>query len=231
MTEAGLASFRHTDLMYQPAHFRVDDAAAQHALIAAHPLDTLVVPTEAGVEVNHLPLLHDAGRGLLLGHVARANPMWQMAARGEAVAVFHGPQAYVTPTWYPSKREHGKVVPTWNYAVVHVHGQPRWIDDEAWLHALVTRLTATHEAAQAEALRAAGGAPGAPWQVDDAPADYLATMRRAIVGLEFAITRIEGKFKLSQNRPPADFDGVVDGLRSLGDEASAALTAAQKLRR
>ena len=217
--------------MYQPAHFRVEDAAAQQALIAAHPLATLVVPTEAGVEINHLPLRHDAGRGLLLGHVARANPVWQAAARGEAVAVFHGPQAYVTPTWYPSKREHGKVVPTWNYAVVHVHGRLRWIDDEAWLHALVTGLTDTHEAAHAAALRAAGGAPGAPWRVDDAPADYLQAMRRAIVGLELAITRIEGKFKLSQNRPAADFDSVVAGLQALGDEASAALTAAQKLRR
>jgi transcriptional regulator len=217
--------------MYQPAHFRVDDAAAQHALIAAHPLATLVVPTEAGVEINHVPLRHDAGRGLLLGHVARANPLWQAAVRGEAVAVFHGPQAYVTPTWYPSKREHGKVVPTWNYAVVHVHGRLRWIDDEAWLHGFVTGLTDTHEAAHAAALRAAGGAPGAPWRVDDAPADYLATMRRAIVGLELAITRIEGKFKLSQNRPAADHDGVVDGLQALGDDASAALTAARKLRR
>jgi transcriptional regulator len=217
--------------MYQPAHFRVDDAAAQHALIAAHPLATLVVPTAAGVEINHLPLMHDAERGLLLGHVARANPVWQAAARGEAVAVFHGPQAYVTPTWYPSKREHGKVVPTWNYAVVHVLGTMRWVDDDARLHALVSRLTDRHEAAHAEALRAVGGTPGTPWQVDDAPADYLQAIRRAIVGLEFAITRIEGKFKLSQNRSAVDLDGVVDGLRALGDAACAELTDAQKLRR
>jgi transcriptional regulator len=214
--------------MYQPAHFRVDTPAAQHALIAAHPLATLVVPTEASVEINHLPLMHDAERGLLLGHVARANPVWQAAARGEAVAVFHGPQAYVTPTWYPSKREHGKVVPTWNYAVVHVHGRLCWIDDEAWLHALVTRLTQTHEAAHAEALRAAGEMPPPAWQVDDAPPDYLRTMRGAIVGLELAITRIEGKFKLSQNRPAADLDGVVDGLRARSDEASSAMTEAHR---
>jgi transcriptional regulator len=216
--------------MYQPAHFRVDSPAAQHALIAAHPLATLVVPTEAGVEINHLPLLHDAGRGLLFGHVARANPVWQAAARGEAVAVFHGPQAYVTPTWYPSKREHGKVVPTWNYAVVHVHGRLRWIEDEAWLHALVTRLTDTHEAAHAEALRERGVTAPTAWRVDDAPADYLATMRRAIVGLELEITRIEGKFKLSQNRPAADVEGVLDGLAARGDGASGELTAMAKPR-
>ncbi|HSV71504.1 MAG TPA: FMN-binding negative transcriptional regulator [Methylibium sp.] len=212
--------------MYQPAHFRIDDPVAQQALIAAHPLATLVVPTDAGLEINHLPLLHDAERGLLLGHVARANPVWQAAPRGDAVAVFHGPQAYVTPTWYPSKREHGKVVPTWNYAAVHVHGQLRWIDDEAWLHTLVSRLTEAHETAHAASLRAAGATPPPAWQVDDAPTDYLHTMRGAIVGLELAITRIEGKFKLSQNRPAADVDGVVDGLRARGDEASAALTTA-----
>ena len=112
--------------MYQPAHFRVDDAAAHRALIAAHPLATLVVPTARGLEVNHLPLRLDDVTGRLIGHVARANPLWTLEPAGEAVAVFRGAEAYVTPGWYASKAEHGRVVPTWNYAVVHVHGRLRW---------------------------------------------------------------------------------------------------------
>lgn len=216
--------------MYQPAHFRVDDPAQQHALITAHPFATLVVPVENGLAINHLPLLHDAAQGRLLGHVARANGVWREVARAEAVAIFHGPQAYVTPGWYPSKREHGKVVPTWNYAVVHVHGRLRWTDDDTWLHALVTRLTDAHEAVHAQALRERGIEPPPAWRVDDAPADYLASMRRAIVGLEFEITRIEGKFKLSQNRPATDLDGVLDGLTARGDAASEAITAASRPR-
>ncbi|HEU4458838.1 MAG TPA: FMN-binding negative transcriptional regulator [Methylibium sp.] len=212
--------------MYQPSHFRVDDIAALHALMRAHPFATLVVPTTAGLEINHLPLHLDAEFGLLVGHVARANPVWQAAARGEAIAVFQGPQTYVTPNWYASKREHGKVVPTWNYAVVHAHGAPRWItgdtpEGDAWLHALVERLTDHHEAAHREQLARRGVDAAAAWRVDDAPADYLATMRRAIVGLELPIARLEGKFKLSQNRPAADREAVVLGLTQRGDEDSA----------
>jgi transcriptional regulator len=214
--------------MYQPSHFRVEDRDALHALIEAHPLATLVVPGPEGLEVNHLPLMFDASRRLLVGHVARANPVWQIEAASDAIAVFHGPQAYVTPHWYPSKREHGKVVPTWNYAVVHAHGRLRWItadtaDGEAWLHALLNRLTDTQESVHVASVQARGHQAPAAWQVDDAPADYLAGLRRAIVGLEFEITRLEGKFKLSQNRPPADLEGVLDGLAARGDADSALL--------
>jgi len=216
--------------MYQPSHFRVDDTAALHALMRKHPLATLIVPTEAGLEINHLPLLLDlqldAERGVLLGHVARANPVWQLAPSAPVVAVFQGPQTYITPNWYPSKREHAKVVPTWNYSVVHAHGMPRWItadtpEGEAWLHALLHRLTDHHEAVHRERLAVQGHAAPPAWGVDDAPADYLATMRRAIVGLELPIDRLEGKFKLSQNKSPADRDGLVAGLLARGDVDSA----------
>lgn len=215
--------------MYQPAHFRVDDPAAQRALIAAYPLATLVVSTAQGLEVHHLPLAFAPDGDRLIGHVARANPLWSLEPAGEAVAVFRGPQGYVTPNWYASKAEHGRVVPTWNYAVVHVHGRLRWFagdtpEDDSRRHAIVAALTEASEAAHAEALRAAGHPAAPAWAVDDAPADWLATMRRAIVGLELEPTRIEGKFKLSQNRPPADRAGVVEGLRERGDAASAALT-------
>lgn len=212
--------------MYQPSHFRVDDTAALHALMREHPLATLVVPTADGVEINHLPLHLDAERGLLVGHVARANPVWKMVPTGPAIAVFQGPQTYITPSWYASKREHGKVVPTWNYAVVHAHGALRWIgadtpEGDAWLHALVHRLTDHHEAVHRDRVAAQGHAAPAVWGVDDAPADYLATMRRAIVGLELSIDKLEGKFKLSQNRPAADREGVVAGLRERGEADSA----------
>jgi len=212
--------------MYQPSHFRVDDTAALHALMREHPLATLVVPTADGVEINHLPLHLDEQAGMLVGHVARANPVWKMQPTGPVVAVFQGPQAYITPSWYATKREHGKVVPTWNYAVVHAHGTPRWIgadtpDGDAWLHALVQRLTDHHEAAHRERVAAQGHVAAPAWAVDDAPADYLATMRRAIVGLELPIARLEGKFKLSQNRPATDRDGVIAGLRERGEAESA----------
>jgi transcriptional regulator len=212
--------------MYQPSHFRIDHTDTLHALMREHPLATLIVPTEAGLEINHLPLHLDAERGLLVGHVARANPVWQLEATGPVAAVFQGPQTYITPNWYASKREHGKVVPTWNYAVVHAHGTPRWItadtpEGEAWLHALLHRLTDHHEAAHRERLIAQGHDAPKAWGVDDAPADYLATMRRAIVGLEMPIDRLEGKFKLSQNRPAADREGVIAGLRERGEAESA----------
>lgn len=216
--------------MYQPSHFRIEDHAALHVLMSAHPFATVIVPTAQGVEINHLPLHLDADRGVLVGHVARANGVWQAAATGPVVVVFQGPQTYVTPQWYASKREHGKVVPTWNYAVVHAHCTAQWItgdtpEGDAWLHALVQRLTHVHEAAHGAALQAAGHAAPVAWKVDDAPADYLATMRRAIVGLELRIDRLEGKFKASQNRPEADREGVVQGLQQRGEADSAALVA------
>jgi len=192
--------------MYNPRDFRQQESAVLHGLIRGRPLATLVVQGSDGFDAVHVPLLLDpaAGdHGVLRGHVARANPLWRAATEEgcTALAIFHGPQAYVSPSWYPSKREHGKVVPTWNYAVVHAHGTLTAIDDPAWLHALVTALTDTHEATHPE-----------PWKVGDAPVDFVTTQLRAIVGIELHITRLEGKWKMSQNRAAGDRDGGIAGL-------------------
>jgi transcriptional regulator len=144
--------------------------------------------------------------------MARANPQWRTLSDTPALAIFQGPSAYVSPAWYATKRETGKVVPTWNYAVVHAHGPVRVIHDRDWLRTFVTRLTRRHEAARPD-----------PWQVSDAPADYIDTQLAAIVGIEMPIARLEGKWKVSQNRPPADRAGVVEGLRSEGGDAAAAI--------
>jgi transcriptional regulator len=163
----------------------------------------LLVLGGADPTADLIPLEYSAGEGAhgtLRGHVARANPLWQHA--GESVlAVFTGPEAYVSPGWYASKREHGKVVPTWNYTMVQARGTLRAVDDASWLRALVGRLTDAHEAARAE-----------PWQVSDAPEDFIAQMLRAIVGIEIALTSLTGKWKVSQNRSAADRDGVAQGL-------------------
>ena len=198
--------------MYLPAHFRIDDAATQHALLKAHPLATLVVVTPDGLVANHLPLMLDAERNVLRGHVARANPLWQAAIQGLALAAFQGPQAYISPSGYASKHEHGKVVPTWNYAVVHVHGTLRFYDGAQELRGLVGQLTDTHETAQAQ-----------PWKVDDAPADFVGANLRAIIGLELTIERIEGKWKVSQNRNEADALGAAAALEAAGHGDSATL--------
>jgi transcriptional regulator len=205
--------------MYNPAHFQVDDPTRLHALVRAHPLATLVVPGEQGLQVQHLPLrLEQRPDGdVLAGHVARANPVWRALASGEAVAVFHGPQGYVSPGWYASKAEHGRVVPTWNYAVVHAHGTLRWIDDAAWLRAFLTRFTDEHEAARA-----------VPWHMDDAPAEFTDRLLGALVGVELRVTRWEGKFKLSQNRPAADVAGVIQGLEAQPAASAAALAAVMR---
>lgn len=191
--------------MYMPAHFEETDEAVLRALVAAHPLGAWVTLQRGRLAVDHVPFLLDPARGehgTLVGHVARANPVWrEFSADVESVIVFQGADAYITPSWYASKRAHGKVVPTWNYAVVHAHGTPRAIEDRAWLHALVSRLTDTHERAFS-----------APWQVADAPADYVEGLLRAIVGIEIPLTRLVGKWKVSQNRPAVDRDGVAAGL-------------------
>jgi transcriptional regulator len=190
--------------MYQPAHFVEHDADILLALMQAHPLATLV---RGGAELaaDILPLeVKRVGDGWRVsGHVARANPLWREADGQPVLLVFQGPQAYVSPNWYPSKFQHGKAVPTWNYAMVQVHGTLRATQDPEGLRALVTRLTERHEA----------GRP-VPWHVADAPADYLDAMLKAIVGIEIEVTRVEGKFKLSQNRDAADRTGVVLGLES-----------------
>ena len=196
--------------MYLPKHFEESRAEVLHELIRAQPLGLLVTLNDAGLQANNVPFVLDAdpagGPGILRAHVARANAVWR-ETRGdvEALVVFQGPQAYVSPGWYPSKAEHGKVVPTWNYVTVQARGPLRAIDDAAWVHAFVTRLTTRHEAVQAR-----------PWAVADAPPDFIETMTRAIVGIEITLTALTGKWKVSQNRSAADRAGVVSGLQASG---------------
>ena len=201
--------------MYMPAHFEETRAEVLHTLVQNHPLATWVVHDDAGLVVNHIPFLLDATRGphgTLIGHVARANPVWQRL--GPSVAVFQGAQAYISPSWYPSKRAHGKVVPTWNYAVVHAHGLPRAVESRDELLAIVTRLTQVHEADSA-----------VPWAVDDAPADFVEQLLKAIVGIEMPVERLVGKWKVSQNRGAPDRLGTVAGLQQRGDAQSLAMAA------
>ena len=190
--------------MYQPAHFTESDADTLLALMKAHPLATLV---RGGAELaaDILPLeVERVGDGWrVTGHVARANPLWREADGQPVLLLFQGPQAYVSPNWYPSKFQHGKAVPTWNYTMVQVHGTLRAIEDAEWLRGFVTRLTERHE-----------GGRAVPWHASDAPADYLDAMLKAIVGIEIEVTRVEGKFKLSQNRSAEDRTGVLLGLES-----------------
>ena len=198
--------------MYVPSHFAANgpDTAA---LLASAGAGDLVTATEDGLVATFLPFVHDpsAGpHGALLGHLARNNGQWQRAPLGEALVILHGPDAYVSPGWYATKAEHGRVVPTWNYVTAHVYGRLVVHDDPEWVDALVRRLTAQHEAREA-----------APWSVDDAPPAFVAGQLRAIVGVELVISRVEAKAKLSQNRSAADLDGVVAGLEARGDAASA----------
>ena len=206
--------------MYLPAHFEEKRPEVLHQLVLAHPLGLLVTLADAGLQANPIPFFLDAdpggGPGVLRAHVARANPLWREARSSvEALVVFQGPQAYVSPNWYPSKAEHGKVVPTWNYVMVQARGVLRAIDDAAWVHALVSRLTTHHERPQAQ-----------PWAVTDAPTDYIETMTRAIVGIEITLTALTGKWKVSQNRSAADRNGVARGLLATGQADSAAWAAA-----
>jgi transcriptional regulator len=206
--------------MYLPAHFAESRPQVLRDFIAAQPLGLLVTQNRAGgIDANSVPFFLDAGDeaspGVLRAHVARANPLWKEARDDvDALVVFQGPQGYVSPAWYPSKAEHGKVVPTWNYVMVQARGRLRAIDDPAWLLQLVTRLTERHETPRS-----------APWAVSDAPADYVQTMLRAIVGIELELTSLSGKWKVTQNRPAADRAGVVDGLKRVGDDAAMALAA------
>ena len=200
--------------MYLPRHFEESRIEVLHELMRTHPFGLLITQGEAGMEANAVPFLVDPARGphgTLLAHVARANPVWQQAGNGaEVLVVFQGPQAYISPNWYASKAESGKVVPTWNYAMVQARGRMRALQDRESLRAIVTRLTQRHEAAQP-----------APWSVAEAPAEFIDTMLGAIVGLEIALTSLVGKWKLSQNRPAADRDSVVGGLQRDGGPAQA----------
>lgn len=183
--------------MYVPDHFREDRPEVLHDAVRHIGFATLVT---ADLEANHLPMLLSEDGKFLRGHVARANPVWKKGA-GDALAIFLGPHAYVSPNWYPSKAETGKAVPTWNYITVHARGHINWVHDAEWLRAHVAALSDAHESNRAE-----------PWKLTDAPANYVDALLRAIVGFELSITALDGKYKLNQNRDPADHDGARDGL-------------------
>ena len=196
--------------MYIPAHFEETRTEVLHGLIRARPLATLVTLTSRGLDANHVPLHLDAQQGplgVLRGHVARANPIWSDRVAGvEALAVFHSTDGYISPSWYPTKREHGKVVPTWNYVVVHAHGPLQVIDDPLWLRSQLEALVARHE-----------GSTAAPWSIDDAPADYIERMIGSIVGFEIGVSKLVGKWKVSQNQPAQNRAGVIGALRERAD--------------
>ncbi|MEG0009162.1 MAG: FMN-binding negative transcriptional regulator [Aeromonas sp.] len=200
--------------MYLPTHFAVTDPEALHALMRAYPLGTLVTHGEGGLDADHLPFEFDAEEGehgVLRAHVARNNPLWQAVTDGqEVLVVFKAADGYVSPNWYPSKQEHHKQVPTWNYAVVHAHGRIRVRDDARFVRRLLASLTRVHEAAEP-----------APWKMADAPRDYLEAMVAAVVGIEIEISELVGKFKLSQNKEAADRQGVVDALQERDQAALA----------
>lgn len=202
--------------MYLPEHFAEQRVDLLHRLISEHPVGAMVVSTADGLEANHLPFELDAEPapfGTLRGHVARANPVWHQFTRGvEALVIFHGPQAYISPSWYPSKEMTGEVVPTYNYLAVHGYGEIKIIHEREWLRALVTRLTDRFEANRA-----------APWRVSDAPAAFIDKQLGAIVGIEIPLTKLIGKWKVSQNRPAADRAGVVAGLSERNDADSLAI--------
>ncbi len=206
--------------MYTPAHFAETRPEVMHALMAAHPLGTLVTLTSGGLVANHIPFEIDptatsaAPQGTLRAHVARANPAWKDFNRDiDALVVFQGPQSYITPTWYvDAKPATGKVVPTWNYCVVHAHGPLRVFDDRDWLHAQLERLVRRHESERAT-----------PWHLSDAPPDFIEKQIAAIVGIEIPLTRLEGKWKVSQNRNDQDRAGIVAGLSAAPADDAAAM--------
>ena len=195
--------------MYTPNHFEETRVEALHGLIGAYPFATVVTTATNGLAANHLPF--ELVDGVLHGHVARGNELAKMDG-AEVLLIFRGPDGYISPNWYPTKHETGREVPTWNYAVVHVHGRLRVTGDAAWLRRLLETLVDHHEATQPQ-----------PWQVSDAPEDHIEKSLRAIVGLEIDIDRIEGKFKLSQNHPARNRAGVIAGLRQRDGDGDAEL--------
>jgi len=202
-------------MVYTPKHFAETDVAQLHALVRDHNFATLVCTLQGDIAVSHLPLLLDVQRGVLRGHMARANPQWRMfSPEQEVLAIFHGPHHYVSPRWYASHPS----VPTWNYAVVHAHGRVRIIDDGKALESLVRDLAEHHEAGEAH-----------PW-VMDLPGGYQEQMLAAIVGFEIGITRLEGKFKLSQNRPAADRPLVIKALEQIGNDDARGVAALMRQR-
>ncbi|HXA47158.1 MAG TPA: FMN-binding negative transcriptional regulator [Burkholderiaceae bacterium] len=205
--------------MYQPSHFEEKRTEVLHQLIRDNGLGTFVTLTANGLEANHIPFEIDpepAPYGTLRAHVARNNPVWREFSKDvDALVVFQGAQVYISPNWYQTKKDDGKVVPTYNYMVVHAYGAVTAIEDAAWLRALVGRLTDRYEAPQA-----------APWKVADAPDDYVEKMLSAIVGIEIPINKLIGKWKVSQNRPAVDRAGVIAGLQQQGGEDANAMAVA-----
>lgn len=197
--------------MYIPAHFAETRFEVLHDLIRRHPLGILVTHGAAGLDANHIPFelaTAPGSLGVLSGHVARANPVWQELADGaEVMVVFRAADAYISPNWYPSKHEQHRQVPTWNYTVAHAHGRVRIVDDARFVRGIVGRLTKAHEASQP-----------VPWKMADSPREFIDGLLQAIVGIEIAITRLEGKAKLSQNKDARDLQGAIDGLKAAGED-------------
>ncbi|AJY44159.1 MULTISPECIES: FMN-binding negative transcriptional regulator [Burkholderia] len=197
--------------MYVPAHFDERRTDVLHALIARHPLGILITHGAGGLDANHIPFElapGDGPLGALRAHVARANPVWQHVSSGdEVLVVFRAGDAYISPNWYPSKHEFHRQVPTWNYVVVHAHGRIAVRDDEPFVRGVVARLTRTHEATQP-----------VPWQIGDAPKDYIDTMLQSIVGLQIDITRLVGKWKIGQNKEARDIRGAGEALKACGND-------------
>jgi transcriptional regulator len=192
--------------MYIPEHFLIKNLEVIHQIIQTNPLGVLVTMTPEGLDANHVPFELDAGRGLLTAHVARANPVWQQCKDGaEALVIFRGNESYISPNWYPSKHETHRQVPTWNYEVVHVHGRMTVQDQEKFVRGVVGRLTRKHEATEPK-----------PWKMGDSAPEYIDGMVKAIVGIEIAITRLEGKAKLSQNREARDRLNAAEVLLTQG---------------
>ena len=202
--------------MYIPKMYEENRVPVLHEFLESNPFASLITMGASGLFASHIPMVLEKDGsefGRLKCHVSRANHQWQdFSPEVEALAIFKGVDHYITPTWYMEKQETGKVVPTWNYEVVHVYGKLQAIQDHDWLMAHLNNLTNIHEAASPE-----------PWQVSDAPEDYIETMAKGIVGLEFSITRLEGKWKVSQNRHERDYEGILKGLDSLHTESSRAM--------
>jgi transcriptional regulator len=197
--------------MYTPAHFAIEDPDVLHRIIREHPLGVLVTQGPDGLDANHVPFEFDAAAGssgMLTAHVARANPLVQQCGDGaDVLVIFRGNESYISPNWYPSKHETHRQVPTWNYEVVHAHGRLTLVDDERFVRGVVARLTRVHEATEPR-----------PWKMGDSPPDYIDRMLEAIVGIQVAITRLEGKAKLSQNREDRDRLNAADTLVERGEE-------------
>lgn len=205
--------------MYIPSNFNEKRREVLHGLMQEHPLGTLVTLGASGLNANHIPFEIDAGigeHGVLRAHIARANPLWSDTRPDvEALVVFQGAHSYISPSWYPTKEVDGRAVPTWNYMVVHAYGPMKIIDDATWIRAQLERLSRHHEAGRAR-----------PWTLDDAPADYIEKLLRAIIGIEIPISRLSGKWKVSQNQPEVNRAGVVQGLREEDGDVARAMAEA-----